>query len=269
MKIFLVNFPASACGKIASPQRTLDSIGKRQSWIGTQGSLSYPTWSTSRVQAYAQVDFYRRSFVGRWGAGLLPQKSDIIGLHVESASIEEFENMMISEGIRLIIANHMTPEELATKQMRGLLPVIIWKCPEALPAAAWFARRGLQGGLQGNQVGISLWNQRQRVARILSQQHWHSAPCSAQSWRPAHCKRHLERCAQFQEVLMCWPRRWSRASDNYHRAFADVEIPQDVWARAAGGQIICEPFNLRAAAKRRTRSTVCTLDLPANTYSNG
>jgi hypothetical protein len=63
-------------------------------------------------------------------------KSAIIGLHVESGSIEEFENMMMSEGIKLIIANHMTPEELAAKPMRDLLPAIIWKRPEALPAAA-------------------------------------------------------------------------------------------------------------------------------------
>jgi hypothetical protein len=63
-------------------------------------------------------------------------KSDIIGLHVESASIEEFEDVMMSEGIKLIIANHMTPEELATKPMRDLVPAIVWKRPDALPAAA-------------------------------------------------------------------------------------------------------------------------------------
>ncbi len=63
-------------------------------------------------------------------------KSDIIGLHVESASIEEFEDVMMSEGVNLILANHMTPEELATKPLRDLVPAIVWKRPEVLPAAA-------------------------------------------------------------------------------------------------------------------------------------
>jgi Domain of unknown function (DUF1902) len=63
-------------------------------------------------------------------------ESDIFGLHIETKSLDEFEEVMMAEGVNLILANHISPEDLAATPLRDLVPAIVWQRPEALPEAA-------------------------------------------------------------------------------------------------------------------------------------
>ena len=42
----------------------------------------------------------------------------------------------MAEGVNLILANHVSPEDLASKPLRDLVPAIVWQRPETMPAAA-------------------------------------------------------------------------------------------------------------------------------------
>jgi hypothetical protein len=63
-------------------------------------------------------------------------ESDIFGLHIECKTLGEFEEVLMAEGINLILANHVSPEDLVSKPLRELVPAIVWQRPEPLPAAA-------------------------------------------------------------------------------------------------------------------------------------
>jgi Domain of unknown function (DUF1902) len=63
-------------------------------------------------------------------------ESDIFGLHIETKSLDEFEEVMMAEGVNLILDNHISPEDLAATPLRDLVPAIVWQRPEALPEAA-------------------------------------------------------------------------------------------------------------------------------------
>jgi hypothetical protein len=41
-------------------------------------------------------------------------ESDILGLHIETKSLDEFEEVMMAEGVNLVLANHVSPEDLAS-----------------------------------------------------------------------------------------------------------------------------------------------------------
>lgn len=56
-------------------------------------------------------------------------ESDIIGLHVEAATIEEFEAVMMDVAPGLVIANHVTKAELASTAPEDLIPAILWQRP--------------------------------------------------------------------------------------------------------------------------------------------
>lgn len=75
----------------------------------------------------------RRSFTVRanWDpeAGVFYSESDIIGLHVEARTLEEFEEVLFDVASELVIANHLTPEELATKPLKDIVPAIVWERP--------------------------------------------------------------------------------------------------------------------------------------------
>lgn len=63
-------------------------------------------------------------------------ESDIFGLHIESKSLDEFEDVINEFAVELIIANHLTAEDLAQNAMKELLPLVIWHRPaENLVAA--------------------------------------------------------------------------------------------------------------------------------------
>ncbi|WP_158555105.1 DUF1902 domain-containing protein [Fulvimarina endophytica] len=70
-------------------------------------------------------------------AGVYVSESDIDGLHIEAETIEGFEAVMVESALDLILANHLTPEDLATTPLRDLIPAIFWERPEAnVPRAA-------------------------------------------------------------------------------------------------------------------------------------
>lgn len=61
--------------------------------------------------------------------------SDIIGLHIETATIEEFEEVMNDVAADLIFANHISAPDMANRTIRELVPTILWQRPQ--PARAY------------------------------------------------------------------------------------------------------------------------------------
>jgi len=64
-------------------------------------------------------------------AGVYYSDADIIGLHIEAQSFEEFEQLVMELGPELIIANHLSDEDLATTPLRDLVPAILIERPLA------------------------------------------------------------------------------------------------------------------------------------------
>ena len=58
-------------------------------------------------------------------------ESDIRGLAIETPSLEEFEELVFELGPELIMANHMTKQDLSDTPLRDLVPTIIWQKPLA------------------------------------------------------------------------------------------------------------------------------------------
>lgn len=82
----------------------------------------------------------KRTFVVKavWDdeAGVYVSESDIVGLHIEAATVDEFEDLMMDLAPELIVANHMSPAELVEKPYKDLVPAIIWHRPDSAPAVA-------------------------------------------------------------------------------------------------------------------------------------
>jgi hypothetical protein len=57
-------------------------------------------------------------------------ESDIIGLHIEAATVEEFEAVMNDVATDLIFANHYSALDLANKTIKEMVPAIVWQRPE-------------------------------------------------------------------------------------------------------------------------------------------
>ena len=62
-------------------------------------------------------------------------ESDIIGLHIEAATVDEFEDVLMDVAPELIVANHMTSDDIAGKPYRDLVPAILWTRPPERHAA--------------------------------------------------------------------------------------------------------------------------------------
>lgn len=60
--------------------------------------------------------------------------SDIEGLHIEAASLDEFETILADVGAELIAANHVSDDDLGKFSARDLIPAIIFVRPQ--PEAA-------------------------------------------------------------------------------------------------------------------------------------
>ena len=73
----------------------------------------------------------------RWDAeaGVYVSSSDIIGLHIEASSLDEFEALVFEHGPELILANHLGGEPLADRAVLDILPTIIFKRPLDVHAA--------------------------------------------------------------------------------------------------------------------------------------
>lgn len=73
--------------------------------------------------------FYVRALwdddVKRWYS-----ESDIQGLHIETDTLDEFEEVMKDVAVDLIFANHISPEEVASTPIEELIPTILWQRPQ-------------------------------------------------------------------------------------------------------------------------------------------
>ena len=58
-------------------------------------------------------------------------ESNIVGLHIETASIDEFEEVMKSVAPSLILENHITKQDLAQRSWADMMPAIFFKQPLA------------------------------------------------------------------------------------------------------------------------------------------
>jgi len=56
-------------------------------------------------------------------------ESDIFGLHIEAPTIEEFEEVMMDLAPGLVMANHVSPEDLQSMAPEDLIPAILWQRP--------------------------------------------------------------------------------------------------------------------------------------------
>ncbi|MEM8578822.1 MAG: DUF1902 domain-containing protein [Pseudomonadota bacterium] len=57
--------------------------------------------------------------------------SNIVGLHVEAETLEEFEALVFEHARDMIFANHVSDEAFATTAPRDLIPAIVLKEPRA------------------------------------------------------------------------------------------------------------------------------------------
>ncbi|AXS39135.1 DUF1902 domain-containing protein [Breoghania sp. L-A4] len=69
-------------------------------------------------------------------AGVFYCESDIEGLHIEAATLDEFEEILNATAPELIVANHFSEAELAATPLKDLVPTILWQRPDKAPAAA-------------------------------------------------------------------------------------------------------------------------------------
>lgn len=69
-------------------------------------------------------------------AGVYVCESDIIGLHIEAATVDEFEELMMELAPELIVANHLSAADLAEKPFKDLVSAIVWNRPDAAVAVA-------------------------------------------------------------------------------------------------------------------------------------
>ena len=60
-------------------------------------------------------------------AKVFVSESDIVGLHIEASTLEEFERIMHENALDMVLANHITPQELVKKRLADLIPTIFWE----------------------------------------------------------------------------------------------------------------------------------------------
>ena len=58
-------------------------------------------------------------------------QSDIEGLHIEAANLDEFEEIMLDAAPELILVNHRSASEISEYPLKDLIPSILWQRPEA------------------------------------------------------------------------------------------------------------------------------------------
>ena len=68
-------------------------------------------------------------------AGVWISESDIIGLHIETATLDEFEEVLADVAADLIVANHLSKKDLAERLLADLIPTIVWERPVPQSAA--------------------------------------------------------------------------------------------------------------------------------------
>ena len=82
----------------------------------------------------------KRSFTVRalWDdeAKVYYSESDIIGLHIETDSLDEFESLIQEIAPGLIVANHLSKTDLTKASLVDLIPAILWQRPAKQHAIA-------------------------------------------------------------------------------------------------------------------------------------
>jgi hypothetical protein len=63
-------------------------------------------------------------------------ESDIIGLHIETDTLAEFEAIIDATASELILANHFTAKQLTQSSLGDLMPIVRWS-PPAMPVPAY------------------------------------------------------------------------------------------------------------------------------------
>ena len=58
-------------------------------------------------------------------------QSDIEGLHIEAASLDEFEEIMLDAAPELIMTNHRSVSDISERPLKYLIPAILWQRSEA------------------------------------------------------------------------------------------------------------------------------------------
>jgi len=69
-------------------------------------------------------------------AGVFITESDIDGFHGEAAKLEKFQKLAHDLAIDLIVANHLTPQDLTNLPVKDLIPAIVLEFPARTDAAA-------------------------------------------------------------------------------------------------------------------------------------
>lgn len=71
------------------------------------------------------------SVTAHWDAAarVFYSESDIVGLHIEAKTVEEFEAVMMDVAPGLVMANHVSKSDLATMAPEDLIPAILWQRP--------------------------------------------------------------------------------------------------------------------------------------------
>jgi Domain of unknown function (DUF1902) len=89
----------------------------------------------SDSQTTRQRTFYVRSL---WDseAGVFYSDSDIIGLHIEAPTLDEFEVLMHEFVPDLIVANHIDPKDFGNVPLRDLIPAWQWQRGDQMHVAA-------------------------------------------------------------------------------------------------------------------------------------
>ena len=63
-------------------------------------------------------------------------ESNIVGLHIEASTIEEFEGVMKAVAPSLVLENHITKKDLTQKSWADMIPAIFFKQPTLGAATA-------------------------------------------------------------------------------------------------------------------------------------
>ena len=76
-----------------------------------------------------KINFYVRAL---WDeeAKVFYCESDIVGLHIEAKTLDEFEATMREIAPKLLVANHIPVEDFKTKPISDLIPSWMWQRPD-------------------------------------------------------------------------------------------------------------------------------------------
>jgi hypothetical protein len=62
--------------------------------------------------------------------------SDIVGLHIEAETLEDFQREMHAHAFDLVVANHIKPKDMVQNKLSDLIPTIFWEAPDCNPTVA-------------------------------------------------------------------------------------------------------------------------------------